>query len=389
MIHFTMEEELVIKSLREFVENEVKPAVPEIEKTNEVPRKLWDRCVELGFIGVCFPEEYGGMGMRSIMDKIVLEEISKECPALALSIDAHHLCTRSIMMLGSKAQKNEYLSKLVYGEIVGASAATDPTGSGIYAETKPIGKFTENGIQLNCNKVFITNSSFADIFVVIGMIDGNYCQILVDRNTEGLICGGSMVDHKMGMHGSGTGTVRLTNVTVPMSRLLVPDEFDPKSAFQFCGCYLDISAIALGLSEGAYAKSVEFLSSRMRNGKVMAGMPVIARNLALMKSKIEMMRSMVWNTTEVFEESPNPMLIHATKAMVTEMACDVSELAIKIHGGAGYMEETGVARYHRDAICCTIGENPTDVHLEQVALQLGLPVEAQAMFPVCGDPYAR
>lgn len=391
MYKFSIEEELVVKSLRDFVENEVKPAVPEIEKTNEIPKKLWERCVELGLIGVSFPEKYGGMGMHGMMDKVVLEEIAKECPALALAIDAHHLATRAIQQLGSKAQKETYLSKMVYGELVGASAATDPAGCGVYAETKPIGTFTEKGILLNCTKVFITNSSFADIFVVNGMIDGNYCMVLVDKNAEGLLFGGNMVDHKMGMHGSGTGTVRLNNVLVPMSNLLAPDEpFDPANAFTFCGCYLDISAIALGIAESAYKKSKDYLMARIRNGKPMAGMPVIAKNLALMKGKVEMMRNMVVNTTEIVETEPSPLLIHATKALVTEMACDVTEMAIKVYGGAGYMEETGIARYHRDAICCTIGENPTDVHLEQVALQLGLPVEGtQPMFPICGDRYDR
>lgn len=391
MIKLTMEEELIVKSLRDFVENEVKPMVSEIEKTNTIPMELWHRCGELGFIGVSFPEQYGGMGMRSIMDKVVLEEISKECPALALSIDAHHLATRAIMMFGSKAQKEHYLAKLVNGDLVGASAATDPAGNSISAETKPIGSFTADGILLNCNKVFCTNSGFADIFVIIGMIDGNYCNVIVEKDTEGFAHGGNLVDHKMGMHGSGTGSLRLNNVLVPMTNLLAPDEpFDPANAFTFCGCYLDISAISLGIAEAAFNKTKDYLMARIRNGKPLAGMPVIARSLALMKSKIEMMRSTIWSTTEIIAAEPSPLLVHATKATVTEMGCEVTKMAIELHGGAGYMEETGIARYHRDAICNTIGENPTDVHLEQVALQLGLPIEGvQSMFPICGDRYAK
>ena len=390
MIKFTMEEELIVKSLRDFVENEVKPAVPEIEKTNAIPMELWHRCGELGFIGVCFPEEYGGMGMRSIMDKIVLEEIAKESPALALAIDAHHLCCRSIMMLGSKAQKEYYLPKLVNGELVGASAASQSEGGQVYAETKPIGTFTQDGILLNSTKVFITNSSFADIFIVVGLVDGNYCQIVVDKATEGLSYGGGMVDHKMGMHGSGTGTVRLTNVLVPMSNMLVPDEYDPSSAFTFASCYLDISAISLGIAEGAFYKTKDFLMNRKRNGKIMAGMPVISKNLALMKAKIEMMRSMLWATTEINDESPDPLLIHATKPIVTDACLEVTQMAVVLHGGAGYMEDTGVARYHRDAMCNVIGEVPSDMHLVQVALQMGLPIEdSVCQFPVCGDRYAK
>lgn len=384
---FTMEEELIIKSLREFVEDEVKPAAAELEKTNEFPMKLWKRCVELGFIGVSFTSEYGGMGMRGTMDKIVLEEIGKECPALALAIDAHHLATRQIYNFGSKAQKEKYLPDMAFGEVIGAVAATEAAGVIPCAEFQKMGTQGEKGFIVNGTKIFCTNSSVADVIVVCGVMGDNFCSVIVDGNSEGLQRGGSLVEHKMGMHGTGTGTVLFNNVLVPYENVLVPEDANKIDPFLTTQCYLGISAISLGIAESVFKKTKDYLNGRIRNGKPLSSLQVVAHELVDMKCKIELMRSILYRTAGITDEgTPDPMMIHITKATVPEMACDVAEAAIKLHGGVGYMEATGIARYLRDAVCNTIGENPTNFHKEQIALQLGLPIEtSMPLVPIVGD----
>lgn len=384
---FTMEEELIIKSLREFVEDEVKPAAAELEKTNEFPMKLWKRCVELGFIGVSFTSEYGGMGMRGTMDKIVLEEIGKECPALALAIDAHHLATRQIYNFGSKAQKEKYLPDMAFGEVIGAVAATEAASVIPCAEFQKMGTQSEKGFIVNGTKIFCTNSSVADVIVVCGVMGDNFCSVIVDGNSEGLQRGGTLVEHKMGMHGTGTGTVLFNNVLVPYENVLVPEDTNKIDPFLTSQCYLDISAISLGIAESVFKKTKDYLNGRIRNGKPLSSLQAVAHELVDMKCKIELMRSILYRTAGITDEgTPDPMMIHITKATVPEMACDVAEAAIKLHGGVGYMEATGIAHYLRDAVCNTIGENPTNFHKEQIALQLGLPIEtSMPLVPIIGD----
>lgn len=376
MFTFSTEEKLVIKSLQEFVENEVKPVAVEMSQSNEFPKALWNRCVELGFIGVSMPEEFGGMGLPKKMEKLVLEEIAKEYPALALAIDAHHLACRNIIQLGTEAQKKKYLPDMVFGEKIGAAAACEATGVLIYLETRDIGTPTEDGLILNCTKIFCTNSSAADLFTVSGMMNGNYCTVIVERDMEGVQAGDSLVEHKLGMHGSGTGTVRLTNVHVPYENICIPENFTPADSLSTAGCYLDISAISLGIAESVFEKTKEYTMGRMRNGKPLAALQVVAHHLADMKCKVELMRSVLYRAMEAQDAGDiDLLLIHITKATVPELACEVAEMAIKLHGGVGYMEAAGIARYLRDAICNTIGENPTDFHKDQIALQLDIPID--------------
>ncbi len=387
MVKFTTEEELIVKSVREFVENEVKPQVSRIEESNEFPMDLWKRCVELGFIGVSMPEKYGGMGMRETMDKIILEEIAKECPALALAIDAHHLATRQINSVGSKEQKEKYLPSMAYGETIGAFAATEAAGVIPCMEFQKMGTPTETGFLVNGTKIFCTNSAVADVFILSGVMGDDYCCLIVEKGMEGLQVGGNLVEHKMGMHGTGTGTVIFNNVLIPYSNVMIPEDPSDVNPFASQPCYLDISAISLGIAESVYKKTKTYLMGRIRNGKPLASLQVVARQLSEMKCKIELMRSILYRTADTLDSgTPDPLMVHITKATVPEMTVEVAKMGIELHGGVGYMEATGIARYLRDAMCNTIGENPTSFHMDQIALQLGLPIDtSMPLVPIIGD----
>ena len=387
MLNLTSEEKLVLQSVKEFVENEVKPAAAEMEKANVFPRKLWDRTAELGFIGISFPEKYNGLGMRIAVENLMLEEISKECPALAMCMDAHAAACRQLMVIGSEAQKEAWLPKLVPGELVAALSACEPTGILPSLETAHIGIPTADGFVLNGTKIFCTNSDGADVIVMSALLGDKFCYFLLEKGMDGLMKGGSLVEHKLGLHGSGTGTIRLNNLLLPYDHICIPANYKPEDSMQTLHTYLAISFMALGMSESVLEKVKTFLMGRMRNGQPLAGNPVVAHNLAVMKAKTEMMRSMVYRALDEMENGiDDPQLIHITKAIVTETACEVAAEAVRLYGGAGYMETTGAARYLRDVTATTIAENPSDMHYEQIALQMGLPVPGtRSFFPVTGD----
>lgn len=389
MYKYSMEEELVLKSLKEFVEQEVKPRAQEIDKSNDFPRDLWDRCSELGLIGASVPEEFGGLGMSIVMEQRILEEISKECPMLALVIDAHHLAIRQIRSFGTEAQKKKYLPKMASGEIIGAVASTEAVGCSNYADWAPMATKTEDGLLINTTKVFITNSTFCDIFVFLGIVDGSFCNVLVDANAEGVSRG--MADHKVGMNGSGTGTVRCVDVKVPFENVLIPEHYDfEKDTTESSASFLNISAISLGIAESVFEKTKTYLLNRKRSGKPIAGLQVAAHGLADMKCKIEMSRALLYQVAEAMtEKCADRIQIHITKAMIPEMTVEICTRAIRMHGGVGYMEETGIARYLRDALCNTIGEIPTEGHMDQIAILLGLPIDASASISKSADDYVE
>ncbi len=390
LLKLTMEEELILKSLKDFVENEVKPRALEIDGGNEFPRDLWDRCAELGFVGICIPEEYGGLGMRNTMGQLVLEEIAKECPVLALVIDAHHLAYRNIDTFGTAAQKAKWLPKLAMGEVIGAGAGTEPTGAMPSLESQPMAVFTENGLLVNSTKIFCTNSGVADIFTVGGLIGSDFMFFIVEKDTPGLKCGGELIEHKMGMNGSDTGTVLFKDVLVPMENVLIPEDPEAVDRFRALECYVDISSISLGLAEGVFNKTLAYLKGRMRNGRPLATYQVVANHLARMKAEIEMMRAMVYTSADYYDNAVNnPIQVYATKAMVTEMAVEIAKKCVQLQGGIGYMRETGIERYLRDSVCNIIGETPTDLHLDQIAIQLELEIITSAPFtPFVGDLFA-
>lgn len=370
-LNLTEEQQLMIKSLREFVENEVKPAAPEIDKSEEFPMQLWKRMSELGLIGIDAPEEYGGLAQGVLMEQIFMEELAKECPVLALVFDAHLLSFRQILKCGTDEQKKKYLSKLATGEMISASAYNDPAGSTSYLEWAPIGVRDGDDVIINTTKVFITNSHVADVYVVQGFIDGPAMySIIVDKGTPGLITG--QIENKMGMNGSYSGTVRFVDVRVPKENIL---QLVPSTKYDST-MFLNISAISLGLAEGVLERTTNYVKGRIRNGRPLAGHQVVAHHIAKMRAKVELSRSLLYRAAMQYDKGiADLVLTYACKAYVCEMGVDVARQCIQLHGGVGYAEDTGIARFLRDALCNTIGELPTDLHYDYLALTLGLPID--------------
>jgi alkylation response protein AidB-like acyl-CoA dehydrogenase len=310
------------------------------------------------------------------METLMMEEIGKECPALALILDVHFVCFHLMDHFGTEEQKAKYVPRLASGEWIGAVSGTEPQGNTNIPEWQPMGKKDGDDIILNCTKLFCTSSHVADIILVLGLIDGALQCVLVEKGMKGLETG--HVEHKLGLAGSGTGTVRYNNIRIPKENICL---IKPQMSIDAATMFLNMSAICLGLSESVFEKTKNYVLNRTRFGKPLAGNQVVAHHLAKMATQIELARSILHRAARLYDEGkPDVTLTFMNKAYVPEMAVHIANQCIQLYGGAGYMEDTGIAKYLRDAVAFQLAEYPTELHYDWIALHMGLPIET--MFPV-------
>ncbi|MEL7563313.1 MAG: acyl-CoA dehydrogenase family protein [Dehalobacterium sp.] len=371
MSYFLTEEQILMRNtVKEFAEGEVRNRIAEIEKSNQFPLDLWKRCAELGLTGIAVDEKFGGLGLDVTTELLVMEELAKELPALALILDAHMLGMRVLEMYANEEQKQKYLVPGATGEKISAFGITDPAGSSNFSEWTPLGVFDGDEIVLNNTKLYVTNSQVADFYIFNGFIDGTLCYVIIDKGTPGLEDG--HIEHKMGLAGTSTGTVSLRNVRVPKANYMAITKPPVNQNI----CFLNITVIALGLAEAALEKTKQFVLNRTRMGQPLASFQVVAHHIAEMATKIEFSRNMIYNAAKLFDEgTPNVMLARMAKAKIPDWVVEITSQCIQLHGGAGYCVDTGIERYMRDAKGLCIGEFPTDCHYDVIALQLGMPIK--------------
>jgi butyryl-CoA dehydrogenase len=369
MSYFLNEDQQLIKqAAHEFARNEVEPRVEEIDKTGRYPLDLWKRCAELGYTGICIPERLGGLGADVTTEMVVMEELGRISPALALIIDAHLYAVATIAELGTEEQKQNYVIPCARGEKICALSSTDPAGSTNYSEWMTNAVKDGSDYVLNGTKVFTTNADVADVYVVQALAEEGLKQFIVEKGASGLETG--HIEHKLGLAGSNTGTVNYRNVRVPASNVINPGD---SSALWVP--FLDVASIALGISEEVYEKTLKYLLQRTKAGKPLASLGPIPFQLAKMAAQIEFARNFIYNAARLFDEGrPDPKLPFMAKAVVTEMAVEIASRCIELHGAVGYCEDTGIARYLRDAQGFTIAEASTNIHWYLVAAMMGIPM---------------
>jgi alkylation response protein AidB-like acyl-CoA dehydrogenase len=365
----TEEQELVRNSVRQFADEELRPVAARIDKDGEFPTDLWRKAAELGYTGVCVPEELGGLGADVTTEILIMEEIGKVIPTLGLIIDVNLFTTYMILGLGTDAQKAKYVPDLAKGVKIGALSSTEAPGSINYSEWAMGATKDNDGYIFNATKIYNTNSKSADIFVVRAKTPDGMKRFIIDKDMPGLETG--YIENKLGLSGSDTGTVKYNNVRIPAENIL-PDGDTPLGLIPF----LDVSAISLGIAEEVYARTFKYLSERTKAGKKIIGISAIGYQMAQMATKIEFARNFVYNAARLFDEGrPDGKLCSMSKAVVCEMAVDVCRQCIELHGAVGYCEDAGLSRYLRDAIGLTVAEVSTNIQWAMVQKYLRIPVE--------------
>lgn len=370
--------ELLKQSAKEFTETYVAPRVAEMEETNEFPRDLYLKAGELGFLSLIVPEQIGGMGLGLTAVSVVTEEIAKVSPAFAISyyVDS---CMVSYLMESPHRETllKKYLPGLMTGWTVMAAGITHPEGSTNIPEWPILAKRDGNDWVLNGSKLYVTNCGKADLVAFIGLTEDHEMRcFIVDPSDPGV--DDNYIEEKLGLRGNCSGSYFLTDVRVP-------DEYSfPKNPLEGFGPGNALcAAVALGCAEGVLAKTMEFVQHRSHKGAPIGSKQVVAHRIARMWGQIEQSRALIYEslgmadriiaTGDVTSAALTKMLICTSKYTTCEMAIEVAKQCVWLHGGLGIVEETGIARYLRDAQTLSIADGTPDLHIESVAFLLGMP----------------
>ncbi len=373
MFQMLTEEQKQLRDLaRQFVTKEVAPKAKDM---TEFPYALMKRCTELGFPGILIPKKYGGLGLGVKEFCLVLEEISRESQTLAIVLDASvTLCYVSVLYSGTEAQKKKFLPMCVAGKI-GAVAATEPSGTWNYPAWTTKAVRDGDDWVINGMKMFVTNSQAADLYSVICRVDNNPSpsMIMVEKGTPGLSFGN--LEKKLGWHGSNTGTVYFENARVPVGNLVgTLHEGFLSSLRGFLESCVGIGAMCVGSAAGALKRALEYTKQRNVLGQYLIEHQSVTDSIARMAMEIESSRMMVYRTAELMDAGQHPgvgapinFMASSCKIQPPEMASRACDLAIQLHGGFGYMDDTDIHRFWRDVRACQIGEGPTSLHLGYMA----------------------
>lgn len=363
----TKEQELVRKMVREFAVNEVEPIAADIDKEHRFPVETVEQMKQYGLLGVPFSEEYGGAGLDYISYAITVEELARVCASTAVICSAHtSLCAWPIYAWGTKEQKEKYLVPLAKGEHLGAFGLTEPN-----AGTDAAGQQTKavdmgDHWLLNGAKVFITNGGYADTFVVMAMTDKSLgtkgiSAFIVEKGFEGFSIG--KTEDKMGICGSSTTELIFQNCKVPKENLLGKVGAGFKVAMSTLdGGRIGIAAQALGIAQGAFDVTVEYMKARKQFGKSLAQLQALQFEIADMKTRIDAARLLIYKAAD----SKNRDLPYGTesamaKLFAAETAMYVTTKAVQLHGGYGYTKDYPVERMMRDAKITEIYEGTSEV----------------------------
>ena len=374
----TEEHRMIRRMVREFAEKEIAPRAEEIDATDEFPDDLFRRMGELGIIGLPFPEEYGGSGLGYTSLVIALEEIARFSGSMAITLDAQtSLYCEPVYLFGSEEQKQKYLKPAARGEKIGCFGLTEPhAGSDAGATRTRAVRDEETGEWvINGQKNFITNGSIADFTVVTAKTDPDagtrgISAFIVERGTPGFEPGRD--EKKMGLKGSVTSELFFENCRIPTENLLGEEN----EGFKQFMTTLDagrvaIAAMAVGLAQGAFEKSVSYAQEREQFGQPIAKFQAIQWMIADMATEIEAARLMV-NRAAWLRERGERFTQEAAmaKLFATEMSERVCHQAIQIHGGYGYVQEYEVERMYRDQRLCQIGEGTNQIQRLVIARQV-------------------
>jgi len=365
---------LLAQSLyRSFTENEVKPMAHEVDEKELFPRETVEKMARCGFMGISVPKEYGGQGCDVLSYVMCVEELAKACGTTAVILSAHtSLCIDPILTYGTEQQKQNYIPDLAAGRKLGAFALTEP-GAGTDAQGQQT-KAVLDGEQwvLNGSKCFITNGKEADVYIIIavtgtvekrGKKSKEISAFIVEKGSPGFSFGTK--EKKMGIRGSATYELIFDECRIPKENLLgMKGKGFGIAMHTLDGGRIGIAAQALGLAEGAFESAVKYVKERKQFGRALGQFQNTQFQLAEMATRIEAAKMLVYKAA-FSKETQKTYSVEAAKAKLyaAKTAMEVTEKAVQLHGGYGYIREYDVERMMRDAKITEIYEGTSEVQL--------------------------
>lgn len=358
---------LVAESVRDFANQYIKPNVMDWDESQFFPKELFKKAGEFGFMGILVPESLGGSGLGYQEYVTVIEEISKVDPSIGLSVAAHNsLCTNHILLFGNDDQKNKWIPKLASGQHIGAWGLTENnSGSDASGMSSTAVKKGDDWV-LNGTKNFITHGISGDIAVAIFRTGEkgqkrNATAFVIERGTEGFKAGKK--ENKLGMRASETAEMIFDNCIVSdKNRLGEVGEGFIQSMKILDGGRISIAALSLGISKGAFNASLKYSKERVQFGKPISSFQGISFKLAEMATEIEASELLIRKAShEKNMNRPMTKLSAMCKMYASEVCVKISNEAVQIHGGYGFIKDFPVEKFLRDSKLCTIGEGTTEI----------------------------
>jgi len=358
---------LVAESVRDFANQYIKPNVMDWDESQFFPKELFKKAGEFGFMGILVPESLGGSGLCYQEYVTIIEEISKVDPSIGLSVAAHNsLCTNHILLFGNDNQKNKWIPKLASGQHLGAWGLTENnSGSDASGMSSTAVKKGDEWV-LNGTKNFITHGISGDIAVAVFRTGEkgqkrNATAFVIERGTEGFKAGKK--ENKLGMRSSETAEMIFDNCIVSdKNRLGEVGEGFIQSMKILDGGRISIAALSLGISKGAFNASLKYSKERVQFGKPISSFQGISFKLAEMATEIEASELLIRKASH--EKNMNRTMTKLSamcKMYASEVCVKISNEAVQIHGGYGFIKDFPVEKFLRDSKLCTIGEGTTEI----------------------------
>ncbi|MFZ5655323.1 MAG: acyl-CoA dehydrogenase family protein [Pseudomonadota bacterium] len=373
--YFSEEQHMLREQLRRFVEQEVVPHAEAWEAQGCVPREVLRRMGELGFLGIRYPEEYGGSAMNTLGSVILAEELGRSTfGGFAVTVTVHtDMASPHLANFGSKAQKDRYFADLIAGRRICAVAVTEPDAGSDVAGIRTTAVADGDHYVLNGTKMFITNGVKGDIYFVAAKTDTSVkgsrgiTMFIVEKGTPGFSVGRAL--DKQGWRCSDTAELVFENCRVPRENIL--GELN-RGFYSIMRNFQNERTVLAAQSMGEAAKALEltlrYVQERKAFGATLWDKQAIRQRLAMLQAKVEAGRQLTYHAAWLDAQGVDAVKeVSMAKAFCCELVNEVMYTCLQFHGGFGYIRESAIERMSRDARVQSIGGGATEVMLEEIA----------------------
>ncbi len=376
LLELTENQIMIRDTIRDFAEKNIRPVIMEYDESQKFPMEIMHQLGELGFMGILVTEEYGGAGLGYIEYALIIEELAKVDPSVALSVAAHNgLCTNHINLFGNEEQKRKYLPDLASGKKIGAWGLTEAASGSDAAGLKSYAVKEGNQWILNGSKQFTTHGTVGETYVVMAITNKEagkkgISAFILEKGFEGLIIGKK--ENKLGMRASDTTQLAFENCKVPEANLLGQEGMGFINSMQVLeGGRISIAALSVGLAQGCLDAALKYTNERKQFGKFLSEFQATQFKLAEMHTNIEAARMLTYRAAWMKDNGiPDTKEAAEAKLFASEIAEKAASEAVQMFGGYGYIKEYPVEKFYRDVKLLTIGEGTSEIQRIVIAKDL-------------------
>ncbi len=370
------ERQAILNTVKEFAEAEIRPHVMEWDERQQFPSEVFRKLGDLGLLGTIFPEEYGGAGLSTTDYAAIVEELASVDGSVALALAAHtSLGSSHIFRFGNEAQRRRYMPRLTSGEWLAAWGLTESEAGSDSGGTKSTAVRDRAGWVLNGSKNFITNASVGGVAVLMAVTEpakghGGISSFIVELDNPGIRVGKK--ENKLGMRASDTCTLVMEDCRIPEENLLGTEGEGFTNSMKILDAgRISIAALSVGIARGAYEAARKYSKERRQFGRAICEFQAIRFYLAEMATGIDAARLLTERAAQAKDRGEDHRRFAAqAKYYASEMAVRVTDRALQIHGGYGFIKDFPVEKFYRDVKLCTIGEGTTEIQKLVIAKSL-------------------